>query len=344
MSGGTLPGTRCHVVAGVLGAAAVVFVGVAVGAVPAGAGAAGATPQASVSGLGQAAPAAEYTAIAVRIDLAPNGTAHWRVEYRYEFRDAAAERAFERASENVTNPPGEFVGRIRDGPVSRAAQRTGRRMTVRNGAVETVPGVGVGKVVYTFDWTNFAARADRDRYVVDAIAGMPFSERTQLRIAWPDGFRRASVAPEPDSTSANAVTWDAPRTFRPTEPNVTLVAAGGTKSSGLPMLPAAGALAFLLAVGVGWYGRSRWRDGGPGEADGDPERETPGELLSDEERVLGLLEEADGRMKQQDLNDAVEWSRTKTSDVVNRMHESDQIEVFRLGRENVLALPGEIDV
>jgi len=57
--------------------------------------------------------------------------------------------------------------------------------------------------------------------------------------------------------------------------------------------------------------------------------------------VLRLLENRGGRTKQQDVVEALGWSETKTSEVVNEMREADAIEVYRLGRENVLALPGE---
>jgi hypothetical protein len=75
-----------------------------------------------------------------------------------------------------------------------------------------------------------------------------------------------------------------------------------------------------------------------------PDEGPPAELLSDEERVLQLLEDNGGRMKQQDVVESMDWSETKTSQVVKEMREDDQIEVFRLGRENVLSLPGEMDV
>lgn len=66
--------------------------------------------------------------------------------------------------------------------------------------------------------------------------------------------------------------------------------------------------------------------------------------MSDEERVLQLLEKNGGRMKQQELKDELGWSRTKTSNVVNDLEESGKIEMYRLGRENTLALPGEMDI
>jgi hypothetical protein len=77
---------------------------------------------------------------------------------------------------------------------------------------------------------------------------------------------------------------------------------------------------------------------------GSDDEEPPAELLSDEERVVRLLEDNGGRMKQQDVEEALDWSQTKTSNVVNDLQDEGTIEVYRLGNENTLALPGEIDI
>jgi uncharacterized membrane protein len=63
------------------------------------------------------------------------------------------------------------------------------------------------------------------------------------------------------------------------------------------------------------------------------------ELLSNEERVLSLLEHNDGRMKQQAIAAELEWSDAKTSQVIGKMREAEAVETFRLGRENVVSLP-----
>lgn len=79
--------------------------------------------------------------------------------------------------------------------------------------------------------------------------------------------------------------------------------------------------------------------GGAGEDDGAP----PEDLLSNEERVLQLLEDNGGRMKQQQVVAELGWTDAKTSQVVGTLRDEEKIEAFRIGRENVLALPGETD-
>jgi hypothetical protein len=91
-------------------------------------------------------------------------------------------------------------------------------------------------------------------------------------------------------------------------------------------------------------------DGGDQGADGDQgdgdqaDDDVPPELLSNEEQVLRLLEDHGGRIKQQQVVSELDWTEAKTSQVVTGMREEEQIEVFRIGRENVLALPGEADL
>lgn len=67
--------------------------------------------------------------------------------------------------------------------------------------------------------------------------------------------------------------------------------------------------------------------------------ETPEELLSPEERVIGLLEENGGRMKQKVVTEELDWSAARTSQVVGDLRDAGKVESFRLGRENVLKFP-----
>ncbi|PSQ38552.1 hypothetical protein BRD10_03900, partial [Halobacteriales archaeon SW_12_71_31] len=48
-----------------------------------------------------------------------------------------------------------------------------------------------------------------------------------------------------------------------------------------------------------------------------------------------------GRVRQQEIVEALDWTEAKTSQVVSGMREEGTIEGFRLGRENVLTLPDE---
>ncbi|WP_323674462.1 hypothetical protein [Halorubellus sp. PRR65] len=64
-------------------------------------------------------------------------------------------------------------------------------------------------------------------------------------------------------------------------------------------------------------------------------------LLSDEERVLRLLEGNGGRMKQANIVTETGWSNAKVSQLLSGMHDDDEIQKLRIGRENLIALPEE---
>jgi hypothetical protein len=62
------------------------------------------------------------------------------------------------------------------------------------------------------------------------------------------------------------------------------------------------------------------------------------DLATDEDRVLAALEAEDGRMKQSELADQLDWSPSKTSRVLSDMADEGEIEKLRIGRENVIDL------
>ncbi|MFB6224348.1 MAG: helix-turn-helix transcriptional regulator [Haloarcula sp.] len=65
------------------------------------------------------------------------------------------------------------------------------------------------------------------------------------------------------------------------------------------------------------------------------------ELLSDSDRVLRLLEDNGGRMKQVDIVDSTDWSKSKVSMLLTDMEEEGDISKLRVGRENIISLAGE---
>lgn len=98
-------------------------------------------------------------------------------------------------------------------------------------------------------------------------------------------------------------------------------------------------------AGGGSGASSGGRAGGDGEAGGGDGATAAGatDLLSNEERVLSILESNGGRMKQQEIVAGLGWTEAKTSQVISGMREEGTIEGFRLGRENVISLPNEED-
>lgn len=86
--------------------------------------------------------------------------------------------------------------------------------------------------------------------------------------------------------------------------------------------------------------------GGKADAPGDDRDSSTAdeELLSNEERVMQLLDRHDGRIKQKEIAEELDWTSAKTSRVVNSLQEMEKVEVYRLGRENVVTFPDEFDI
>lgn len=87
----------------------------------------------------------------------------------------------------------------------------------------------------------------------------------------------------------------------------------------------------------------RWRSPENGPTDASTGKSDPGappdpELLSDEERVIRLVEENDGRMKQGEIVNATDWSHAKVSQLLSQLAEEGRLEKLRIGRENLIKL------
>jgi len=74
---------------------------------------------------------------------------------------------------------------------------------------------------------------------------------------------------------------------------------------------------------------------------GDTEPAVPeSAILSDEERVVKLLEENGGRMRQVNIVDETEWSKSKVSMLLSDMEDAGTVSKLRVGRENIVSLAG----
>lgn len=116
----------------------------------------------------------------------------------------------------------------------------------------------------------------------------------------------------------------------------------------------------LLVVGAGaavWYLRRESTSAARTESDESAKNTTAGapesggvtnpepavsdeELLTDEDRVLGMLEASGGRMKQVNIVEETGWSKSKVSMLLSEMEEEGHISKLRVGRENVISLKG----
>lgn len=317
---------------------------------------------------GAANPGAEFRQenvdpddVLLSIELEPDGDAVWTIEYRVELTTEEEQQAFDELQADVESDPGSFTEQFRNrmaATTAEAASTTGREMAVENVSVTAsqreLPRQ-TGVLAYSFRWTNFAA-TDGDRLRVgDAIDGLFLDENSVLLLSWPEEYELADSTPEPSETRDGAAEYVGPTNFEAGGPRLELVSGGGG-SDELGTVPTAlGALVALLVVGgIGGFAIAQ-RDSqddaeeddhsDDGSEDGDPEddEEFGPEFLSNDEQVLRLVENNGGRMKQQDVVEELGWTDAKTSQVTMELREDGRLEAFRVGRENVLALPGERD-
>ncbi|WP_229122796.1 helix-turn-helix transcriptional regulator [Halapricum desulfuricans] len=295
--------------------------------------------------------------IVLALALQADGSATWEVSYRVELATENETAAFEQLQSDIEANTSTYLSAFRDRmdrTAGTAENATGRSMAIENLTVETDTEQlqGYGTVTYRFQWTNFAATDGDTIQAGDALAGFFLEEDSRLTVSWPDGYEADSVSPEPDERRDQTVVWQGPIEFGADGPQVV-----ASPASSFPTLAVVVAAGLVIGIGIGaWKRRTRDKSGGDeqpasgAETDTEPSEDTGPEsepedaLLSNEERVLRLLDERGGRVKQQEVATEFDWTDAKTSQVVKTLREDDEIDVFRLGRENVLVDPDESEL
>ena len=237
----------------------------------------------------------------------------------------------------------------------------------------------VGSLSLSFTWRNFThVEDDRvvlgDAFWIGSETWLPAltDDQTLTVEGPPDHYIISSNVPH----DGPRISYEGPRKFEQGDFSVTYAPKSmeTPNSSVLPDLSSTpGLLVLFFLFGTGMIGVYAWsqRDGASpdsveasdesrsqaattpvpddagadaeghdadGEDDGD---EQDMELLSDEERVLRLLRDNDGRMKQGQIVKETNWSNAKVSQLLSKMNENDDVDKLRIGRENLITLPDE---
>ncbi|RXK47370.1 helix-turn-helix transcriptional regulator [Halorientalis pallida] len=310
----------------------------------------------------------------IRIDAGADGSAAWEIQYQFYLTEPGEREAFTSYRQDIEANRSTYVeafaADIRPS-VRQAENETGREMALSNVTVTVRRqrlAQSTGIVTYRFAWSGFVGGNDSTLRIGDAISGFYLGPDTRLTVAWPDGYSLDRVTPDPTETRRDRVAWTGELGFGSTAPRIVAsepADADPATAGGVPLLAAGVAVLVVAAFGAAGvlYVRRRPTDGsdGPGDGatvaestagtasppagtasdDGDTADGPSADLLSDDERALSAIRDHGGRIKQQELADACDWGDSKTSRVVSRLRDDDEIEVFRLGRENVISLPEE---
>ena len=164
------------------------------------------------------------------------------------------------------------------------------------------------------------------------------------RVAFVPKNETTTTSPGPTETSPSSPGTDTPTTVPPGE-------SGGNlwMMLGAGLVVAVGLLAAFL-----WFGTDDFEssagdllstdDGSDGPSAGTEATSPPSvpeeELLTDEARVLRLLEDNGGRMKQVNIVEETGWSKSKVSMLLSEMADEGEISKLRMGRENIISLDG----
>jgi hypothetical protein len=312
------------------------------------------------------------------VSVDENGSATWTVQYWTRLDDENTTDAFESLRSDIEATPSNFSDRFASrmrSTVRTAENATGREMNASDFEVRaerrTPPDYGV--VAYTFRWDGFAAVDGDTIRVGDAIEGLFLDDRTRLVVEWSAAYATTDVAPDPDERRDDAVVWRGAETsfvsgepsvvLRPVPAATTTASGGGSDGGATTPAPDGGSGSMLPLLGVGllavvgvvaWRYRDRFgtatsqgttpadgAGGDDGDADAAPPPDAREDLLSNEERVLQFVRDQGGRVKQQEIVEAFDWTEARTSQIVRDLRDDGSLEGFRLGRENVLKLPDE---
>ena len=315
-----------------------------------------------------------------RITVYENGSATWTFTYTRTLDGAEEREQFEtfaaQFNEEETEVYADFKRRAA-GLTETGSDMTEREMAATEFEREAFLGGDCietdrcGTVRMSFVWTDFA-RQDGAQLVVDDVfdGGLYIGDSQRLVFERGPGLQFVNAAPEvfvstsPELESSVSITWYGEQQFSDRRPRVVFTSAeDGSPSVNSPaptetetqnpVAPVEGSSSMwmivvgLLVVAMGAGLALVWRRSGGSITIGG---EQPGvssepavaeeELLSDEDRVLQLLRDNGGRMKQVNIVEETGWSKSKVSMLLSDMEEDEQISKLRVGRENIVSLVG----
>lgn len=313
------------------------------------------------------------------INVDESGDATWTIELRYQLTSEEDIEAFEGIVEEFEAGNITFFDGVEEdmAPLAEeASNETGREMSLsgfeRDARVEDTVTRTAGIASLEFNWSNFAEVEDGKVRVGDVFvgSGLVIADDERLVIRYEGEYEFESIVPQPDINTGERLIWDGERFFEERQPEVVL--ANGTEDEGNGttnggetddgddetdiLSSATTVLAGLLVLMSGFAGGvylSRKTEMGNGEEiaidesekeETEIETQEETEILTDKDRVERLLRDNGGRMKQANIVDETDWSKSKVSMMLSDMEDEGRISKLRLGRENVIDLEdGEDD-
>ncbi|UPM43416.1 helix-turn-helix transcriptional regulator [Halocatena salina] len=309
----------------------------------------------------------EFDRQTFRIDVEKNGSVRWTYVYRRDLTSQSEREQFTSFAERFNereNP--ELYAHFKQGAhllTDKGTNQTGRQMNASSFTHEAYVSRldNSGIVEMSFLWSNFS-KVDENRVIVGDVftGGLYIRQNQRIEISWSDELSVVSVSPQPDDRSSNTFTWVASNTsrqFYDSKPRVVLETNSGETSEyaatadSVPRSWFVG-LAVVVLVGLGGgiaFHRGvltlrlpvELRDRSTEESGSEMPAITETDLMTDEDRILSLLRDNGGRMKQVKIVEETGWSKSKVSMLLSEMDDEDLISKLRVGRENIISLVGD---
>jgi uncharacterized membrane protein len=283
----------------------------------------------------------------IQIEVFADGSATWVVQQRTVLTTDYDEAAFWEYL-NVTSV--DEVSNTVHSMVNYASLVTGRSMRVENLEVNAnVSSKGLSKegiIQYQFDWLGFAEIEGEKIKIGDALSGeLDLLRDDVLTIKYPSGYTLIFLYPPPDETreSEETLSWFGPRNFGAGEPNALLAKKSSswtdffTGNITLLSVIVAAVLTGLLGYFLGMKRALMVRGLKPKVG----QEQAPLSDLSvedDEEKVIGLLVAAGGRMRQSTIAKQCGFSKSKASELLSVMERKGIVTRRKMGRGKIVAL------
>lgn len=316
----------------------------------------------------------EFDRTTFRINVSENGSARWTFVYRRDLSNQTERRQFNAFAEEFNEQSDLYENFKKRAQVltESGAKETGREMNAtgfsRRAYVGPLDNSGV--VEMSFRWSNFA-KIEGEKIIIGDVfeGGLLIGPNQRIAVTWSDTLTHEASVPKPDDKSDDTVTWTgkAGRQFYDNKPKVVLNRPTESESNAAAVQIPFGGLsiwhwllgfgAFVLLTTLIAYRSDAITDrisvpSGEKSESGTESKPKPddestnsviteAELMTDEDRVLSLLEENNGRMKQVNIVNETGWSKSKVSMLLSDMDDEDLISKLRVGRENIISIAGD---
>jgi hypothetical protein len=298
----------------------------------------------------------------VEIDLQTDGSALWTIQMDIPLRTEAEAAAFEslgREYEEGSAAVGPQEQMFRQ-MAAEASTVTGRQMAITAVDRSAETEAEVGTLMLRFSWSAFTTSNTEGGFALEDVFGVAAGDQelTESWVSLTDETQRIVIYPPPGYTVAEtsiavqqqegAIVINRAIDLTSGETRLAIeYQQAGVIQTGAWWI-GVGVIGVLIGVAAVLYLRREGRLERPDRPAAARNRDVTTDeetedlsLLSDEERVERLLAANGGRMRQAAIVSETGWSDAKVSQLLSEMAASGRVEKLRLGRENLISLPGE---